>query len=213
MKERPILVSTPLIRPILTDLKVHTRRLIRLPEGYDLAQNATVSHRHGIWWEVRCEPWETVVVRCPFGVPGDRLWVRETWRSVGWRPENGHWIEYAADNAKVWREAPKDVLSVDVYNHAHPDRWRPSIHMPRWASRISLEVTEIRVQRIQEITEEDARAEGVCEHPAARSVVDSGMWTYRAAFRAVWDAIDPGGWDRNPWVWVVAFKRVAGVAS
>lgn len=252
MKERPILVSTPLIRPILTDLKVHTRRLIRLPEGYDLAQNATVSHRHGIWWEVRCEPWATVVVRCPFGVPGDRLWVRETWRSVGWRPENGHWIEYAADNAKVWREAPEDVLSVDVYNHAHPDRWRPSIHMPRWASRISLEVTEIRVQRIQDITEEDARAEGLPrnwtdgepgwnpdEHgyltPAGCYADESGddspecwvwwkgrrevgvVYTAREAFQLWWGYINGeragGSWEANPWVWVVAFKRVAGVAS
>lgn len=192
MKERPILVSTPLIRPILTDLKVHTRRLIRLPEGYDLAQNATVSHRHGIWWEVRCEPWATVVVRCPFGVPGDRLWVRETF---GFGPAGQGDTRYRADDGAV----------------SH--HWHPSIHMPRWASRIDLEVTGVRVQRIQDITEEDARAEGVCEHPAARSVVDSGMWTYRAAFRSVWDAIDPGGWDRNPWVWVVAFKRVAGVAS
>jgi hypothetical protein len=211
MKERPILVSTPLIRPILTDLKVHTRRLIRLPEGYDLAQNATVSHRHGVWWEVRCEPWETVVVRCPFGVPGDRLWVREAWQIVTGAK--------AGDLGAVVRYRDMELLSVTMpAQKPMPlgltwDCWRPSIHMPRWASRISLEVTEMRVQRIQEITEEDARAEGVCEHPAARSVVDSGMWTYRAAFRAVWDAIDPGGWDRNPWVWVVAFKRVAGVAS
>lgn len=211
MKERPILVSTPLIRPILTDLKVHTRRLIRLPEGYDLAQNATVSHRHGIWWEVRCEPWATVVVRCPFGVPGDRLWVREAWQIVTGAK--------AGDLGAVVRYRDMEVLPVTMpAEKPMPlgltwDSWRPSIHMPRWASRISLEVTDVRVQRIQEITEEDARAEGVCEHPAARSVVDSGMWTYRAAFRAVWDAIDPGGWDRNPWVWVVAFKRVAGVAS
>jgi len=181
MKERPSVHSTREVQGILSGQMTQMWRPIRLPEGYDLAQNATVSPRQGVWWEVRCEPWATVVVRCPFGVLGDRLWVRETWRSVGWRPENGHWIEYAANNAKVWREAPEDVLSIDVYNEAHPDRWRPSTQMPRWASRLDLEVVEVRVQRVQEITEEDARATGA---PAGQQ------------------------WADNPWIWAVSFKRV-----
>ena len=226
MKEHPILFSGPLVRAILDGRKTQTRRLLRVQPGSDVATfdndgeggrwhscsnpgrigstfpGATDPDRIGYWRD-------PVGIRCPYGQPGDRLWVRESWRSVGWRPENGHWIEYAADNAKVWREAPKDVLSVDVYNHAHPDRWRPSIHMPRWASRISLEVTEVRVQRIQEITEEDARAEGV---PAIPRLDGSDPRYYRQSFAALWDSLAPAGqeWADTPWVWAVTFKRVQG---
>ena len=207
-KEHPILFSGPLVRAILSGQKTQTRRLIR-------SRQPKPGH---VWNECLCgeidptdRPCLTCSVRYGLEEPrykvGDRLWVRETWRSVGWRPENGHWIEYAADNAKVWREAPKDVLSVDVYNHAHPDRWRPSIHMPRWASRISLEVTEVRVQRIQEITEEDARAEGV---PAIPRLDGSDPRYYRQSFAALWDSLAPAGqeWADNPWVWAVSFRRV-----
>ena len=111
----------------------------------------------------------------PYGRTGDRLWVRETW---GHNPEGPGYV-YRSDG--------------DFDMKFHGDRWRPSIHMPRWASRITLEVTGVRVERLQDINEEDALAEGV-EH----------------AFRSLWESINgPGSWDANPWVWVVEFRRVS----
>lgn len=128
---------------------------------------------------------------CPYGYEKDRLWVRETW---GYDQDGPH-------TSLVLFRADRDDLGI---------RWRPSIHMPRWASRISLEVTEVRVQRVQEITDEDADAEGTtplcrCNEGCdicARSPVDY--------FQDTWDSLAPEGlkWADNPWVWAVSFELV-----
>jgi hypothetical protein len=141
---------------------------------------------------------------CPYGYPSDRLWVRETWarsndaRSTKFTDD----VLYAADFSSRWR------------GDAHFDgRWRPSIHMPRWASRITLEITEVRVQRLQGISEEDAFAEGVAANPyhMADGTIDEGMSiSARANFASLWDSINGSRapWSENPWVWAITFKRV-----
>ncbi len=130
----------------------------------------------------------------PYGKPGDRLWVRETWQAVSGndrarhimthpRPDRG-WLEYAA--------TPR--ADEPAY------KWRPSIHMPRWASRITLEVTGVRVERLQDISEADAISEG--------TPFPCGGWV--GGYQKLWESIHgPGSWEANPWVWVVEFKRVS----
>lgn len=135
-------------------------------------------------------------VRCPYGQPGDRLWVRETWAlhvhaMSADRDEDGPFV-YAADGQRA--------LSMRLSS-----KWTPSIHMPRWASRITLEVTGVRVERLQDISEADAQAEG-CAFPLAYEGPDP---PYRTAYARLWESINgAGSWDANPWVWVVEFKRV-----
>lgn len=137
--------------------------------------------------------------RCPYGQPGDRLWVREAWQAIDGNeralrimtephPSRG-WIEYAAT-------VPE--------GHEPPPRWRPSIHMPRWASRITLEVTGVRVERLQDISEADATAEGVSAIPD-----EMRRATPRCDFQALWQSINgPDSWAANPWVWIVEFRRI-----
>lgn len=134
--------------------------------------------------------------RCPYGQTGDRLWVRETWQRHPAPRENV--VCYAATGC-----SPKCVSPGHL--------WRPSIFMPRQLSRLTLEITEVRVERLQEITEADAKAEGV--EPTTAFTTQHGL-RHRPAFYALWDDLNAkrnGGeysWDRNPWVWCIAFKRV-----
>jgi hypothetical protein len=144
-------------------------------------------------------------VRCPFGVPGDRLWVRETW----------HWCR---DCASVY--GCETCTKGFVYRATTSDgesrkySWKPSVHMRRWACRLVLEVTNVRVERLQDITEADARAEGLEPVPAHGAWVTSprhegGHWSARKAFADKWIAIyGEDSWEANPWVWRVAFRRV-----
>lgn len=197
MKERPILFSAPMVRAILAGTKTQTRRVAKHP----LAQNLSYIVDIGKGWFGDEEG--EVQIRCPYGQPGDRLWVRETWQAVSGndrarhimthpRPDRG-WLEYAA--------TPR--ADEPAY------KWRPSIHMPRWASRITLEVTGVRVERLQDISEADAMAEGV--HYSLLEKIQAGQdrWA-RHAYKKLWESIHgPGSWDLNPWVWVVEFKGVA----
>jgi hypothetical protein len=132
---------------------------------------------------------------CPYGDVGDRLWVRETWAEV-----NGGAF-YKAD--EPWPEA-----------YGPEPKWKPSIHMPRWASRITLEVTDVRVERVQFISEPDAKAEGCCRFGGRGAPQTVGMegGTARDMFRKLWDSINAArgfGWDVNPFVWALTFERVA----
>jgi hypothetical protein len=179
MKERPILFSAPMVRGILAGTKVQTRRVVK-PQAM------------GQWGPV---------VPCPYGQPGDRLWVREAWDFI---PEGDPGtpscagIRYWADAGYELRTPPSNYNPM-LYGK---ERVRPSIHMPRWASRITLEVTGVRVERLQDISEADARAEGI-------SRADCPDWHATTDYRALWESIHgPGSWAANPWVWVVEFKRV-----
>ena len=193
MKERPIPFRGQGVRAILAGSQTMTRRLVRLRAG-EIAHEGDDGSLHAVantTWGDCIER----VIQCPYGVPGDLLWVRETWA------ENidGD-VVYRADNGVA---------------ESMIDRWRPSIFMPRWASRLTRRITSVRVERVREITEEDARAEGAHrshqgDRPHfSRHPVPNG--THRLGFVHIWDAINAArgfGWDANPWVWVVGFEVV-----
>lgn len=145
---------------------------------------------------------------CPYGKPGDHLWVRERHKLTAFESGRAR-VEYL-DGTEVWRVPARLPVGCSK-------KWRPSIHMPRWASRITLELTEVCVERLQDITEEDAQAEGVAEPaPAHGRWCDpakgrEGHWSYRKPFAEVWDSLNKArgfGWDKNPFVWVLSFRRI-----
>ncbi|KSH33165.1 hypothetical protein AO965_05910 [Pseudomonas aeruginosa] len=212
MKERPILFTGPMVRAIIEGRKTVTRRVMKYQPHEDASvtvgnYNVTVVDRHGeqqpgpeafgAWWsdgERGCI--------CPHGQPGDQLWVRETWglqvRSYGGGA--GEFIVYRATN-------PDAIYCRSSEGREYPVKWKPSIHMHRHSSRILLEITAVRIERLQDISEEQARAEG---YPAERecetggSGLDAWLW-----FRSLWGEINgPEAFTANPWVWVIEFKRV-----
>lgn len=219
MRERPILFSGPLVRAILAGRKTQTRRIVKPRTDRDRALLAQATerdehHRAGGAGDGSTLQGALLALaeRCPYGAPGDRLWVRETWGAKeadppgvpgGRRPQPGDRIVYRADPGDAWQWRDGSLP------------WRPSIHMPRWASRISLEVTAVRVERLQAISEDDARAEGVTAKAPTRAVAAGGVLTNDGlsaveVFRDLWDTINRkrAPWASNPFVWVVEFRRV-----
>lgn len=207
MRERPILFSAPMIRAILAGAKTQTRRLVK-PNPHKV--DGGVPFTDAPAW-AHAEP-GSAVMRCPYGVRGDRLWVREAHafsacdpEGRNWRDDPGNWdVIYRADLAQPaggWRDADGNVV---------PAPWRPSIHMPRWASRITLEVTAVRVEQLQEISYDDAKAEG------AEFWRNDGALTelppcsaHRYEFEDLWTSIyGADSWNANPWVWAVSFRRL-----
>jgi len=226
VKEYPTLFSSPMVKAIIAGQKTQTRRVLKqqpTPETnvveWNTAERAFVPWRwmsgvgSGAGGRRTGSPFP-----CPYGATGDRLWVRETWRTAkdlddlspsqmakkakeaGWHTP---WapLRYESDGTEVnWATA-----------WGPPGKTRVSIHMPRWASRLALEVTEVRVQRLQEISEEDARAEGVGEVPFCKAGRPDGL-EHVEAFENLWQRINgkrPGcSWEANPWVWAITFKRV-----
>lgn len=199
MKERPIIFSGSMVRAILDGRKTQTRRIIPAR----VLDKWTGYEHHVI----------DLVNACGYGVPGDRLWVRETLRTGAkgnHEPAKNHVWRYDADNCPIYvNEA--SVSQMIVWAHHEESDVCPSIHMPRWASRITLEITEVRVQRVQEISEADAKAEGLDFMEPNRFAPPGGRdWmSHDAAFHSLWDAVNgPGAWERNDWVWAITFKRV-----
>lgn len=207
MRERPILFSAPMVRAILDGSKTQTRRMVK-PQPSDSAHTAGGDGTPmQSWWETGKD-----INWCPYGRPCDRLWVRETWGLH----------DQGFDTAE---ESTFPIYRADSFPPA-PKRWRPSIHMPRALSRITLEVTGVRVERLQRISEADAIAEGVQRirigdgyddmySATARSWADAieqrpdVQDTAGAAYRELWESINGlGSWLANPWVWVVEFKRL-----
>ncbi|WP_312381999.1 hypothetical protein [Stutzerimonas balearica] len=202
MRERPILFNGAMVRAILDGRKTVTRRICK-PQPSELAHTTSADgNPMGSWWETGKD-----INRCPYGKPGDRLWVRESWAAdaqVDSVPpgelSQGEPICYLADC---------DVRSTGCAM-VTLGKGRPSIHMPRWASRILLEITDVRVERLQAITYEQAAAEGIHRHNRMWSATDEGGFCHKypePAFRDLWE-ITGGDWSANPWVWVVEFKRV-----
>jgi len=203
MKERPILFSAPMVRAILEGRKTQTRRVVKLPERSSLRgtwEPTTIGGEDGnnIIHDDQVAIWHTGtgdVICCPYGIPGDRLWVRETWN----RFEAWQGFHYAADY-EGYGIGPDDDPD-HVPDHAV--RWKPSIHMPRFASRILLEVVSVRVERLQDISRGGAMAEG-CPFPNMAHGDDPRDW-----YRRLWDEINgPESWNANPWVWVIEFRRI-----
>lgn len=209
MKERPILFSGPMVRAILEGRKTQTRRVIHTgwfdQSHWDIkpldACTVLRSSETGIVFNTPggslAKSMQDRVIRCPYGGPGDRLWVRETF-SVRLDCEPGtpkaiHYLAYKADD-------------VDLGMAWHSmSNWKPSIHMPRWASRLTLEIVGVRAERVREISHKDALAEGVAYN------VSEPDGAPLPRFRALWNSINDArgfGWDVNPWVWVVEFKVV-----
>ena len=212
MEERGILFNGEMVRAIIDGRKTQTRRVVKPQPPLRWSKVRWIDLLRCAWAYM----WPNAdkhVVKCPYGQPGDRLWVRETCRAE--ELESGlDGVRYRADMAFVeiensqlaserWcslaREVGADVL-----------KWRPSIHMPRWASRITLEVVSVRVERVQEITPEDAEAEGIALTAKEQASTNSAS-KFCPKFRFLWDSINVKrgyGWAVNPWVWVVEFKRV-----
>ncbi|ECF5992684.1 hypothetical protein ZD50_000119 [Salmonella enterica subsp. salamae] len=143
-------------------------------------------------------------IPCPFGQQGDRIWVRETFR-VHSRATDVATLVYRASVRNSWTEQTHRVPVAVCNKPATPEKWTPSIHMPRWASRILLEIIDVRVERLNSITESDAEAEGVTDTGFGDLLVDG--------FRYLWKSIyGDDSWQANPWVWVIEFKRVEGAA-
>ncbi|EPK5948661.1 hypothetical protein ACVSL2_15175 [Pseudomonas aeruginosa] len=203
-RERPILFNDQMVRAILEGRKTVTRRAVKDTGFY--AIDAAI---HGN--EVALREREALSTRCPFGQPGDRLWVREAWQGPLISDE-----EQAA-NQSWWKDMTKFQdqahcayrASGDNNEYVDPDgyfhcKWKPSIHMPRWASRILLEITAVRVERLQDITPNQCIAEGAWREKDKE--LGRGQEAI-AAFADLWRSTG-GDWDANPWVWVIEFKRV-----
>lgn len=194
IKERPILFSAPMVRAILEGHKTVTRRPVK---GQALKWLADFTPDYVADPENRL---------CPYGYPGDRLWVRETWA----QPSN---LDPAPT---VYRATYPDCLKGEGWENLPPIdaiRWKPSIHMFRRDSRILLEITAVRVERLQDISERDCIAEGVGLTPNAEGMkltIPLGASLAKTWFSGYWESINgPGSLEANPWVWVVEFKRVA----
>lgn len=255
IKERPILFSAPMVRAILEGRKTVTRREIKprmrsADTSFELHQQPDGSWRPLHTFDESCmddQGTEHPIV-CPYGRPGDRLWVRETWQDV--HPIQV--IDRFSQPGRAGIPGPPGVTYQTIYRadgeypavyHTHkypyrclepdPDHgllvpaesgwtgWTPSIHMPRWASRILLEITDVRVERLQDISDEQALAEGIIPHvrggwhwhPHDPANVDDwhqfGFKTPFWAFHDLWAGINgQENWDANPWTWVVEFKQV-----
>ncbi len=234
MKERPILFSGPMVRALLEGRKTQTRRMVK-PQPTQMT-NGEVAWPEGRAGGVLHRPpapqlW--VDTNCPYGQPGDRLWVREAWRpfwdGVDEPGQLGDCIQYRADGAKIKPEVPDVETGYRFDNMCDaedPDpRWRPSIHMPRWACRIVLEVTAVRVERVRDIAPGDALAEGIqsftkdgtllkfwpcdpAEGPMKRAWQDLPTSPREAFFDLFYGINKRAPRDQNPWVWVVEFRRL-----
>lgn len=185
-KERPILFSAPMVRAILEGRKTQTRWIVK-PQSYVHGYGGSAPS------EIVSALFMAMVAgKCPYGAPGDRLWVRETWTDLD-NISMGAALA-AGPSKRIFYAADGHVLD-------RGGRWKPSIHMPRAHSRIVLEMTGVRVERLQEISEEDAKAEG-CH--------DGTM-----EYEILWNSInaDRAPWSSNPWVWVISFLRIAADAE
>lgn len=182
MKERPILFSGPMVRALLAGTKTQTRRVVKpQPAGE---------------WAV---PGKTA---CPYGQPDDRLWVRETWMDL-----QGTGVQLASKSRYAYGADTIAGSWDDECRIAYGLKWKPSIHMPRAACRITLEITGVRVERLQDISADDARAEGCPDKPVPGAEQASVDAFARQWYGDLWEQINgPGSWDANPWVWVVEFR-------
>jgi hypothetical protein len=203
MKEKPILFNTEMVKAILEDRKTQTRRVIKQKPTAFYAGHYFDEYGH--------------LVKCPYGQVGDHLWVRETFQygefnfSDNLNPIDA-WIHY--------KDGTREFLPIKgrIGSVTEPRKWRPSIFMPRWASRITLEITNIRVQRVQEISWEDAISEGIKTDGEIENTIRGwyiGNQEYYSlspiiTSQKLWNSLygDKYPWDLNPWVWVLTYKRI-----
>lgn len=200
MKERPILFSAPMVRAILAGTKTQTRRVVK-PRPMPAGGWTVAARPRGFeitYWD--SDEQERCGIACPYGKPGDRLWVRETFAKIDGQTQP--WIETDYRATYTHGDRLGDTLGIKK-------RWTPAIHMPRAASRITLEVTGVRVERLQAISASDAIAEGI-----PRGGPENPDGIEQREYRTLWESINgPASWDANPWVWVIEFDRVEALRA
>lgn len=235
---KPIIFSSPMVLAILEGRKTQTRRVIKPQPAYPglekmvymlhpfapsslrgtPAEGVTIAPEEYIWCH---EDWVGNIVgeqgKCPYGIPGDKLWVRETWKHH-WASRDGisgPGIQYKADGVIYGRVESTSQVNSDKH-------WRPSTNMSRWASRLTLQIIDVRVEKLQEILYEDAVVEGIEKHRLATKNYNywinyhpnysSGLVHAQASFHTLWDySINKKHehrWGANPWVWVLEFEVV-----
>ncbi|HBT7196342.1 hypothetical protein [Klebsiella variicola] len=249
MKERGMIFNSEMVRAILDGRKTQTRRIMKVqPESNQLGlllitdstKHSDIGKYHWAESNATGNHVRSKLFSSPFGAVGERIWVRETWATLG--NEDGCYVDWE-DNlckgdersaARIYRasceQRPGDYglwsIPDDAYwkphtkEHKFEGAWRPSIHMPRWASRILLEITDVRVERLNAISEEDARAEGIidggclnCGEPEPCGCANPEP-DATDAFAYLWQSIyGQDNWNANPWVWVIEFKRFEGGAA
>lgn len=202
MRERPILFSGPMVRAILEGRKTVTRRVVKpAPVAVD-APPPAIAGGHWEWKGKRLAGQkDEFLAQCPYGQPGDRLWVREAWST------------HSAFDSIPPRDLTTRSIAYLADGEVRTGKYRPPMFMPRWASRILLEITDVRVERLQSISEEQAEAEGCA--PAWLDADDNetvhfaAQPTYRQGFARLWRDINgAGSWEANPWVWAISFRRI-----
>lgn len=245
IKQRPILFSTPMVKATLEGRKKMTRRIIKSKHESGMFQVSTAKyepyfpgyyHKKSIQsldWDERTVDGGDVL--CPYGKIGDIIWVRETWRIIGWSWRKGYfiiqykdgttkrieddiddlhaerWIKQCTDDAIAAGRASDDITG-EILN-CQPDdfRWRPSIFMPKEACRIFLRITDIWIEQLQDISEDDAIKEGIIDRTPlgyTATGLDQSE-TAKDAFKYLWESInDPESWNNNPWTWVINFERI-----
>ncbi len=211
MNFKPILFNTEMVQAILDGRKTQTRRIIK--SRHESGRFAICKNIDGQVEQICSLGWDEENVEkdiiCPYGHPGDALWVRETWQITDFlhpEDENYGYIYKASENGRAWE------------NNDDEWKWKPSIHMPKEACRLFLKIKDIRLERLQDISEEDAIAEGVekiadygntgyklyTEPDAAYSDIDAVY-----SFESLWQSLNgPDSWEANPWVWVISFKCI-----
>lgn len=252
MKERGMIFNGEMVRAILDGRKTQTRRIMKVQPSEDFTpMNMALETDYKARWytpgvvdkdgylqpvskEVFGVSNENEGYSCPFGAVGDRIWVREAFR-VHSRATDVATLVYKASERNSWTEQTHRVPVAVCNKPATPEKWTPSLHMPRWASRILLEITDVRVEQLNAISEEDAQSEGVHTEVWDQTVVARNyavrdeffqFWSddmphyvemnqlYRSSFRSLWESIyGEESWKANSWVWVISFKRVEGGAA
>lgn len=232
VKERPILFNGPMVRAALDGRKTVTRRALSARSLKEIGYGVQLGECHELPADGQVHPNSASYYAelCPFGLPGDRLWVRETFALLG--NEDGVCIDWNDQVQKgderlaariyrascsvgdygLWQIPDQADWKPETKSLQYEGAWRPSIHMPRWASRILLEITGVRVERLQDITAEQAIAEGV-DADMCRQYLETSPSRYECkaaaihGFAGLWQSTG-GDWNANPWVWVVEFNRI-----
>lgn len=210
-KSKPILFSAPMVNAILDGRKTQTRRVVKDQgsiefdgDGFVWAHNSKLGHPCD--YSCTSGPYDM----CPYGQPGDFLWVRETHAIV---PRTAYRMSDGVQQIINPDDNHDAAIFKSNWDRSPPGRWRPSIHMPRWASRLTLEITDVHVERLNDISADDAHAEGVQAwietFNQSSSYHENGqLQAYPVtAFSRLWQSINgPDSWDANPWVWCISFK-------
>jgi hypothetical protein len=213
MKEHPIIFSGPMIRAILEGRKTQTRRIVKF-SSKSISPNGPYVESDGNPESLLTAVHElqklSTKLACPYGTIGDRLWVRESFARVEPYPQIGERYEMpmGAPVSEVHREYWRKRIAFKAdTDESFNQKWKPSIHMPRWASRITLEITDIRIERIQEVSDSDAFSEGI-QATVNEGQLDDG--TAKGAFKALWNSINVkrASWESNPYVWALTFRRI-----